>query len=324
MSAVRGRVLLTIGDPNGIGPEIAVKAAVGLHDDHSCRPVIVGDRHIVEPLAERLGFRVRTNHADWGGQGKTVDLHEVEELAPDDFRPGDVSAAAGRATVGYVQTSVGLLREGVGRAIVACPHSETAVNSSGRRFSGYPNLLSEILGTGPDSVFLMLVGGGLRVVHATLHEATKVALDRLTPRLIEDAAASADKALRALGIEHPRIGLFGINPHAGEGGLFGNEDDRIVRPAVESLMARGIDAVGPEGADAMLVRDGFDAFVAMYHDQGHIPVKLKAGRASAALSIGGGLLFSSVGHGAGFDIAGKNIADPAGVIQAIRLVGGSN
>jgi 4-hydroxy-L-threonine phosphate dehydrogenase PdxA len=322
MSMERAQVLVTIGDPNGIGPEIAAKAAISLHDDAACRPVIVGDRHIVEPLADTMGFRVETSRADWGRRGKTIDLCGVEGIAPLDYLPGTVSAAAGRATVAYVQTAVQLLHDGVGRAIVACPHSEMAVNSSGRRFSGYPNLLSELLGTGPDSIFLMLAGGGLRIVHATLHEGIRSALERLTPRLIEDAAAAADRALWDLGFKNPRIGLFGINPHAGEHGLFGDEDDRIVCPAVESLRARGIDAAGPEGADTMLAREGFDAFVAMYHDQGHIPVKLRAGRASSALSIGGGLLFSSVGHGAAFDIAAKNIADPEGVIRAIRLVGG--
>lgn len=322
MTTRRAQVLVTIGDPNGIGPEIAVKAAAGLHDDPALRPVVIGDRHVVEPIVQAMGFGIVTGRTAWGGQDRTIDLHGVDELAPGDFSPGHVHPAAGRATVAYVQAAIGLVGEGAGRAIVACPHSETAVNASGRRFSGYPNLLSELVGTGPDSVFLMLVGGGLRIVHATLHEATMSALARLTPDLIEAAATAADRALRELGTACPRIGLFGINPHAGENGLFGDEDDRIVVPAVEHLRQRGIDAVGPEGADAMLTRPGFDAFVAMYHDQGHIPVKLKAGRTSAALAIGGGLLFSSVGHGAAFDIAGRNIADPEGVVRAIRLVGG--
>lgn len=315
-------MLVTIGDPNGIGPEIAVKAAALLCDDPKCRPVIIGDRHIVEPIAQAIGFRVEANRSGWGGDDKAVDLCDVAEMSPLDYSPGTVGAAAGKATVGYTRAALVLLRDGTGRAIVACPHSETAVNSSGRKFSGYPNLLAELLGTGPDSVFLMLVGGGLRIVHATLHEAIGGALMRLTPKLIGDAAAAADRALRDLGLEKPRIGLFGINPHAGEYGLFGDDDDRIVRPAVESLRARGIDAVGPEGADTMLLRDGFDAFVAMYHDQGHIPIKLKGGRASSAMAIGGGVLFSSVGHGAAFDIAGRDVADPSAVVQAIRLVGG--
>lgn len=316
-------VLVTIGDPNGVGPEIAVKAAISLFDDAGHRPVIIGDKHIVEPLAIALGFGVETNQSNWGSNAKSVDLFEVNQITAVDYSPGTVCAAAGHATIKYVETALNLLKENSGRAIVGCPHSETAVNNSGRVFSGYPNLLSELLGTGADSVFLMLVGGGLRIVHVTLHEAIHRALARLTPELIEKAVIAADRALRDLGIENPRIGLFGINPHAGENGLFGDEDDRIVAPAVERLMARGINVSGPEGADTMLGHDNYDAFVAMYHDQGHIPVKLKAGRKASAMSIGGGVRFSSVGHGAAFDIAGKNKAEPEAVIRAIKLVGGS-
>lgn len=317
-------VLVTIGDPNGVGPEIAVKAAISLFDDSEFRPVLIGDKHIVEPLVRDAGFGLKSHQSDWGGSSRSVDLFDVEEMSTSDYDPGTLSAAAGRATIEYVETALLLLKQKAGRAIVGCPHSETAVNSSGREFSGYPNLLSELLGTGEDSVFLMLVGGGLRIVHATLHEAIGTALERLTPELIENAALAAHTALRELGIENPRIGMFGINPHAGENGLFGDEDDRIVAPAVTNLKARGIDVIGPEGADTMLMHKDVDVFMAMYHDQGHIPIKLMAGRKASALSIGGGVLFSSVGHGAAFDIAGKNIADPEPLIRAIRLVGGAN
>ena len=317
-------VLVTIGDPNGIGPEVAIKAAVELYQDPCYRPVLIGDEHVVAPLASGFGFVVQTDLSKWGGTSRTIDLYDASAMPSAEFAPGKVSAAAGGATVAYVDSALKLVANGSGRGIVGCPHSETAVNASGRVFSGYPNLLSELLKTGPDSIFLMLVGGGLRIVHVTLHESIKSALDRLTPDLVERAVLATDAALRELGVNRPRIGLFGVNPHAGENGLFGNEDDHIAVPAVRKLREQGIDAHGPEGADTMLARDGFDAFVAMYHDQGHIPVKLLAGRKSAALSIGSNTLFSSVGHGAAFDIAGKNCADPEAVIRAIKLVGGAN
>lgn len=323
ISAKSNQVLLTIGDPNGIGPEIAVKAAAALCKDSRYRPIIIGDEYIVEPLARSLGFDLQTVQKNWGGNTKSIDLYTIDTLPQADYNPGVVDAAAGKATVDYVEAALKLLSDGFGRGVVGCPHSETAVNASGRVFSGYPNLLSELLKTGPDSIFLMLVGGGLRVVHVTLHESISTALKRITPELIERAVLVAHSALQQLGIEKPRIGLFGINPHAGENGLFGNEDDKIVFPTVQKLREQGIDAWGPEGADTMLAREGFDAFIAMYHDQGHIPVKLLAGRKSAALSIGGSTLFSSVGHGAAFDIAGKNLADPEAVIRAIKLVGGA-
>ena len=170
----------------------------------------------------------------------------------------------------------------------------------------------------------MLVGGGLRIVHVTLHERIHTALARITPELVERAARTADAALRQLNISKPRIGLFGINPHAGENGLFGDDDDKITVPAAKRLQAAGLNVEGPVGADLMLGRPHFDAFVAMYHDQGHIPVKLIAGRNSAAMSIGADLMFSSVGHGSAFDIAGKGIADPGPVLRCIRLVAGAS
>ncbi|MDF1598282.1 4-hydroxythreonine-4-phosphate dehydrogenase PdxA [Mesorhizobium sp. YIM 152430] len=316
-----GRVLITVGDANGIGPEVAAKAAIALCEDAALRPVIVGDRHLVDPFVQAGGFEIETDPENWG-RPRNVDLFDVSAIDAAEATPGTPTAASGRATIAYVEQAVALVKKGVGRAIVAAPHSETAVNASGRRFSGYPNLLSELVGTGKDSVFLMLIGGGLRIVHVTLHEGINGALARLTPDLIARATLAADQALKRLGVAAPRIGLFGINPHAGEGGLFGDEDDRIVTPALERLQAQGVDVHGPEGADVMLGRDGYDAFVAMYHDQGHIPVKLLAGRAAAAMSIGSGLVFSSVGHGAAFDIAGKGQASPDAAVAAVRLVGG--
>ncbi|MHA6796987.1 PdxA family dehydrogenase [Pseudonocardia bannensis] len=322
---LRPRVLLTVGDPNGIGPEVAVKAAAALTDEPDLAPVVVGDHEVVEPHAVRAGLRIR--HTDGSAEPRSgvLDLLPVAALPPGEFLPGTVSAEAGAATVAYLAAAVDAAARGRGRAIVACPHSETAVNAAGIPFDGYPGLLAELSGVTRDRVFLMLVGGGLRIVHATLHERLGDALDRLTPDLVEAAARAAADFLAAAGVLAPRIGVCGINPHAGEGGLFGDDDERVTAPAVAALRRDGIDATGPLGADLLLGpdrRDGFDAFVAMYHDQGHIPVKLLAGRTAAALSIGAGLAFSSVGHGAAFDIAGRGVADPEAVLRAVRLVGG--
>ena len=139
----------------------------------------------------------------------------------------------------------------------------------------------------------------------------------------EAAAVAAVEALRRLGVEKPRVGLFGINPHAGEGGLFGDDDFRVTVPAAALLRAKGIDVAGPVGADLLIGEKDFDAFVAMYHDQGHIPVKLLAGRAASALSIGAGVLFSTVGHGSAHDIAGRMTADPEAVLRTLALLAGA-
>jgi 4-hydroxythreonine-4-phosphate dehydrogenase len=319
------RVLLTVGDPNGIGPEIAVKAAVALSDEPHLAPVLVADPYVVAPWVQQSGRRLREVEAPVAPDADAVDVLPVAALPDGELLPGTVSAEAGAATVAYLRAALDAVQAGIGRAIVACPHSETAVNAAGIPFDGYPGMLADLSGVPRDHVFLMLVGGGLRIVHATLHERLGDALDRLTPDLVTAAARAAVDYLEGVGIVRPRIGVFGINPHAGEGGLFGRDDDRVTGPAVVALHGEGIDAVGPLGADLMLGpdrRSEFDACVAMYHDQGHVPVKLLAGRTASAVTVGAGLTFSSVGHGAAFDIAGKGVADPEAVLRAVRLVGG--
>lgn len=321
MSAWRdGRVLVSVGDPNGIGPEIAVKAALALQDDPALRPIVIGGSAQVEHWARRLGSRVNDGPGRWGRPG--IDLHAVDCLPAIDARPGRICAQAGAATVAYLEAAIGLVRSGTGRVIIGCPHSETAINATGRAFAGYPGLIAELSKMPRDDVFLMLIGGGMRIIHATLHESVGNALARLSAELVERAALAGAEALGLLGIAEPRIGLFGINPHAGEGGLFGTEDEAITIVAAKRLRARGLQVLGPEGADVMLQKGQADIYVAMFHDQGHIPIKLLAGQRSAALSVGADIQFSSVGHGAAFDIAGEGVADPAALIQTIRLLGG--
>lgn len=314
MHGERLPIAVAIGDPNGIGPEIAVKAALALKADEDPGIVLVGDPFVVGHYAARAGASI--------GEGRgQIRLYPVAGFARSAFRPGAVTADAGQATIDACAAAMALARSGAVSAIVGCPHSETAVNSTGTPFSGYPSLLARLAGVSEDKVFLMLVGGGLRIVHATLHEQLSHALRRLTPELVCGAAFAAAEALGRLGIENPRIGVFGINPHAGEDGLFGDDDRRVTEPAVATLRTAGLRVEGPVGADLMLARSGFDGFVAMYHDQGHIPIKLMAGRTASALSIGAGLLFSSVGHGAAFDIAGQDRADPEAVLRTVRLLG---
>ncbi len=316
-------IALTIGDPNGIGPEIAVKAAAALAAEN-LRVVLVGDTFVIRAYAAHVakGYVVREIAASEAGSPRAIDVVPVDALPRDAFVPGRVEAAAGRAMVAYIQVALAFARAGHAKAIVGCPHNEAAVHAAGIPFSGYPGLIARLTGTPEDRVFLMLVGGGLRVVHATLHERLQNALARLTPELIEAAGRACATALTQLGIERPCIGMFGINPHAGEGGLFGDDDERITAPAAERLRAAGIAIEGPMGADLALGRSDLDAFLAMYHDQGHIPVKLLAGRTSSALSIGAGVVFSSVGHGSAFDIAGQGSADPEAVLRTLRLVSG--
>jgi 4-hydroxy-L-threonine phosphate dehydrogenase PdxA len=315
-------IAIAIGDPNGIGPELAVKAAAAFLEERSARLVLVGDEFVIRAALHQFVPYIATDIAitEHGESQAPLALLPVQSLAHSAFRPGVVDAAAGRACIDYASAAIGLARSGAAAAVVACPHSETAIHAAGITFSGYPSLVAKLTGVEEDRIFLMLVGGGLRILHATLHERLKDALERLTAEHVEMAGAAAVRILQRIGIAAPRIGIFGINPHAGEGGLFGDDDERVTFPAVERLRRAGYDVEGPAGADLMLGRPGVDAFVAMYHDQGHIPVKLLAGRNAAAFSVGADVLFSSVGHGAAFDIAGSGRADPEPLLRTLRLV----
>ena len=317
-------IALAIGDPNGIGPEIAVKAALRFAQEREePRIVLLGDEQVIRFYADQCGAADRLTRFGANMASDGLSFFPVDALDAASFRPGAPSSAGGRATIAYVEAALGLVDAGRVTAIVACPHSEKSVNAAGIPFSGYPSLLARLKRLPEDEVFLMLVGGGLRIVHVTLHERLQDALARIDSRLIEAAVRAGAGALRQLGVESPKLGIFGINPHAGESGLFGDDDMRIIAPSVARLRSEGYVVEGPIGADVMIGRSDLDAFVAMYHDQGHVPVKLLAGRNAAAMSIGAGLIFSTVGHGCAFDIAGQNIADCEPVLRSLRLVAGA-
>ncbi|HEY1701865.1 MAG TPA: 4-hydroxythreonine-4-phosphate dehydrogenase PdxA [Trebonia sp.] len=316
----RGRVLLSVGDPNGIGPEIAVKACAAADGE---TPVVVAERFIIEPLAAAAGLRSRDYVPGAPAADSVVDIVTGGHLPRSAYQPGTLSAEAGAATIGYLTDAIGLARSGGFRAVVAGPHNETAVHAAGIEFRGYPPLVAKLTGVPEDEVFLLLVGGGLRIAHVTLHESMSRVLARLTPGLVTAAGVALHEALVALGIEQPRIAVFGINPHASEGGLFGKEDAAITERSVVALRDRGIRADGPAGADVLISTQGYDGYLAMYHDQGHIPVKLLAGRSACALAIGTAVPFCSVGHGTAFDIAGTGKADPEALIRALGLFRGS-
>lgn len=310
------RLLLSTGDPNGIGPEIAAKAVARLG---AAAPVIVGDRCAVEGPAEACGLRVREAEPGAIAEAGVCDVIDIGALSTGELRVGQVRAEAGAATIAYTRAAVRLARGGGFRGIVAGPHSETAVREAGIAFAGYPPLIAELTGVPEERVFLLLVGGGLRVAHVTLHVSMAESLRRLSVELVTDAGLALHRALESMGVSAPRLGMFGINCHASEGGLFGEDDLRITAPAAGRLRAAGVDICDPVGADVLLGAPDRDGYLAMYHDQGHIPVKLLAGRGAAAITIGAGVPFASVGHGPAFDIAGQGTADPSALLSALSL-----
>ena len=302
------RIALSVGDPNGIGPEIVLKALDALK---GVGITVFAPQEVMVRTAQRLQLE---------GVLQGVELRDTGSLP--DFQPGVVSAAAGASAVASATAAIEACRRSEFDAVVAGPHHETAIAQAGIRFSGYPSLVARVCGQPEDSVFLMLVGGGLRIVHVTLHESVAAALARISPELVVAATRAGVRACRMLGLDQPKVALFGINPHASEGRLFGPEDEELAVPAANSLRESGIDVTGPQGADVLLADRKHDLYVAMLHDQGHIPVKLLAPQASSAISIGADVVLASTGHGSAMDIAGKGIAKPDALLRSIRLLSG--
>ena len=306
------RLAIALGDPNGIGPEIALKAMVSLPEAERQRFTLFGPGDVLRRTARELGLSDAL-------QG----LHHLEAGTLDAAAavPGRIDAAAGASAVASATSAIEAVKTGGFDAVIACPHHETAIAQAGISFSGYPSLVARVCDQPLDSVFLMLVGGGLRIVHVTLHESVRTALDRLSPELIVRATQAGVTACRRLGVVSPRIGMFGINPHASEGELFGPEDARFTWPAVTQLRAEGHAVSEPAGADVLLAQRQHDLYVAIFHDQGHIPIKLLAPHSASALSVGGGVVLSSVGHGSAMDIAGQGKASPEALLRTMALLG---
>jgi 4-hydroxy-L-threonine phosphate dehydrogenase PdxA len=315
----RDKIAVAIGDPHGIGPEIAIRAAVH-YVKSDIQPVLVGDQHVIAHYFEKYAADLSLHDFLKDPSNEGISFVDVASLPKEAFNPGELNPLAGKATVDYVAMAVEMVRQKQVRAVVGCPHSETAINAAGIIFSGYPSLIAQLMKVPEDKVFLMLVANEMRIAHVTLHESVLSALRHINTDLIVSAGIAAVKAAEKLGIKNPKLGVFGINPHAGEDGLFGDEDQQITLPAVLKMRELGIEASLPTGGDVLLGQRKYDVYLAMFHDQGHIPIKVVSPLWSSALAIGSDLQFSSVGHGSAFDIAGYGVADPTSVIKTLQLL----
>ena len=315
----KAHIAIAIGDPAGIGPEIALKAALDSTVRAACDPILVGEANLLERHAVACGITVtlravaRVGDADWSDDRINV----LNCARPAAIPLGAVSAGAGRASIAFCAAAIEAALHGEVDAVAAAPQNETSIARAGIAFDGHPSFVARQTGTDPDDVFMMLCCGDMKIAHVTLHRSVRDAIALITCERVERTIHAADAALRRLGVARPNIAVSGLNPHAGEGGLFGAEEIEIVKPAIGAAAASGISVTGPFGADIMFHMKGFDAFVVMLHDQGHIAAKLLAPNAAVALSIGSPILFASVAHGTGHDIAGKGVANPAAMIDAI-------
>jgi 4-hydroxy-L-threonine phosphate dehydrogenase PdxA len=230
---------------------------------------------------------------------------------------GTVDAAYGRASLASAGRAIKAALAGDVEAVVAAPQTERSIAAAGIAFDGYPSFVARETGTPVNDVYLMICFDDSRVVHATLHVSVREAVALITPERVERVIRVTDASLKKLGIAQPKIFVSGLNPHAGEEGLFGSEEIDIIIPAIAHVSKAGIDVSGPFGADTMFRKKGCDAYIVMLHDQGHIAAKLQAFNRTAGLSIGSPILFSSVAHGSAHDIVGKGQADPGAMIEAI-------
>jgi 4-hydroxy-L-threonine phosphate dehydrogenase PdxA len=281
----------------------------------------VSDLGVIERHAKACGVTAafhsiaKIADADWSG----IKLNVLDCKQPDaaklDF--GITSAAAGRASIAFVGTAVKAALVGEVDAVVAAPQDETSIAQAGIKFDGHPSFVARQTGTDENNVFMMLCFGTIKIAHATLHQSVRKAIESITRDKVTRVIEATHKTLKQMGVAAPKIAVSGLNPHAGEGGLFGSEEIEIIKPAIDAAAARGIAASGPFGADTMFRINGIDAFIVMLHDQGHVPAKLVAPDATIALTIGTPILFSSVAHGSAHDIAGKGVANPAAMISAI-------
>jgi 4-hydroxythreonine-4-phosphate dehydrogenase len=317
------RIAITLGDPAGIGPEIALKAALDARVTALCRPLLVGDRAVLETHAALCGLApplaVADAAADIAWAGDKLPLLQIAAEPP---VLGQVRAAHGRAAVDGARAAIEAALAGYVDAVVGAPHTERAIAAAGIAFDGYPSFVARETGMAPDDAFLMLCFDATRIVHATLHVSLKRAIALVTRERVGAAIAAADAALRKLGVAAPKLAVSGLNPHASEDGLFGEEEQHIIAPAIAAARAAGIAADGPFGADTMFQRQGYDAVIVMLHDQGHIWAKLQAPNRAAGVTIGTPVLFSSVAHGSALDLAGQNRASPEAMVEAVRRMAG--
>jgi 4-hydroxythreonine-4-phosphate dehydrogenase len=335
MNSHRPLLAITMGDPGGIGPEICAKALAVEEVYAVCRPLVVGDAAIIEDAIRFCGLGLGVCAVDRPVQGRyergAIDVLDLHNMPLDRLRYGQVTPEQGKASFEYVAKAIELAQRRVADATVTGPINKAAVNAAGFHYAGHTEIYADKTGT-PDYA-MMLVHGGFRVAHVSTHVSLRQACDLVRKERVLKVIELAHDAVRRLSGGRARLAVAGVNPHCGEGGLFGTEDDEEIAPAVRAAKERGIDAEGPLPADTVFskMKGGqYDAVVAMYHDQGHIPVKLLGFRydeetgiwssvAGVNVTLGLPIIRTSVDHGTAFDKAGEGKANAQSMVDAIRL-----
>ncbi|MCD7965236.1 MAG: 4-hydroxythreonine-4-phosphate dehydrogenase PdxA [Clostridiaceae bacterium] len=331
---MRPLIGITLGDPAGIGPEITVKALADRTLSRRCRPLVIGDAWVLKNAASIVGRPdIRIHAIDKPSEGEycpgCIDVIDMKAVKPDSFLVGKVSATAGEAAFQYVKKVIDLAMADEVDATVTNALNKEALNLAGRHYSGHTEIYAEFTGT--EKYTMMLAHKNLRVVHVSTHVSLREACGRVKKARILEVIKIADRACNDMGIASPKIGVAGLNPHCGENGLFGREEIEEIIPAVEEAAAEGLDVSGPIPADTIFskARGGwYDVVVAMYHDQGHIPLKVigfvydqEQGKWDAVegvnITLGLPIIRTSVDHGTAFDQAGSGTANELSLLNAI-------
>ncbi len=335
------RLAVTMGDPAGVGPEIVLKALLHAEVRHLCAPVVYGDVGWMRRVAQDLQLSIQIVVEDPGAQRHpgtgdnitalqdgvvsggamgTILVRQATDADLSGVNYGALSAEAGKAAAQCVIAAAQASLAGECDGIVTAPLNKEAIALGGYPYPGHTELLAEVTGT--RKYGMLLVSGPLRVVHVSTHVSLREAIARVKTARVLECIQLGRRACLDLGIAAPRIAVAGLNPHAGEQGMFGSEDIEEIAPAIAQAVAEGIQATGPHPPDTVFARaaaGGFDLVVAMYHDQGHIPVKLHGFDTGVNVTIGLPIIRVSVDHGTAFDIAGQGVARENSMLEALRV-----
>lgn len=324
MTTVREIIAIPMGDAAGIGPEITVKslAKEGLYT--MCKPLVVGDANILRKAIEVTGVNLKVSVVTSPSEGSyefgTIDVMDLANINMEDFEPGQVSAQNGQAAFEFIKRSVELAMAGEVKAIATTPINKESLKAAKVPYIGHTEMLED-LGGAPDPLTMFQVKG-MRIFFLTRHVSVAEAITQMTKERVRDYLNRCDKALQRLGVENRKLAVAGLNPHAGEGGLFGMEEVEEIKPGVELAKADGIDAYGPVPADSVFfqaLNGKYDAVLSLYHDQGHIAAKMTDFHRTISITNGLPFLRTSVDHGTAFDIAWKNIASEVSMYECIKL-----
>ena len=324
MAYQRPIIAITMGDAAGIGPEVVVKALLSEEIYSICRPLVIGEKASMQKALDLVHglarLHVVRNTSEIAGEFGVIDLLDLHNLDEREILVGRICTSCGKAAVEFILKAAQLALDHEVSAMVTAPINKEATRQAGFGELGHMELLSHYTKTAEHAT--MLTSGPLRVVHLTTHHSLKEALNYVNKKRILSHLKLTHESFQNWGIESPRIAVAALNPHGGEGGILGEEEIREIAPAVKAAQELGIDARGPYPADTVFIRainGEFDVVLALYHDQGHIPIKVYGFAKSVSVALGLPFLRTSVDHGTAFDIAGKGIADSTSMIEAIKV-----